>query len=52
MVIEIEVQSAQGTMFRMNVDTNETIANLMQRFEASVEGILTNEQRISILRRA
>jgi hypothetical protein len=49
-IIDIEVQSTQGQFYTMTVDTNETIGNLLQRIEASEEGIPANEQRIRVLR--
>jgi len=50
MNIDIEVQSPQGHFHTITVATNDTIGNLLQRIEASAEGIPANEQRIRILR--
>ena len=48
--IDIEVQSPRGQFYIVSVSTNETIGNLLQRIEASEEGIPANEQRIQVLR--
>ena len=47
--IDIEVQSPQGHFYTITIATNETIGNLLQRIEASEEGIPANEQRVQIL---
>ena len=51
-IMNISVQTSTGEIMTMDVDTSETIGNVMQRVATKYSGLSTAEQHFVIMRRA